>query len=1205
MDKKKFRDIPYNYTSADDELIVKHLFNDSTWNELETLRNKRVTGRSAKLLMRLMGDMFILRRNPFLYQELVNSPIRKSRFFSTAYNDLDTIETMAGNGGVIKITSQCRKYLKRLSKAISSHSKKRRRMKKELGDIIGEQNVFFDPFTLISHATDATDWRLYLPLAVLRPTQESQVAPLLKAVEKLGLKVVPRGAGTGLTGGAVPVAPNCVMINTEKLNRIHGINGQEFASEDGKPVTRPVITVESGVITQNAMEFAEKEGLVFATDPTSSWACTIGGNIAENAGGKKAVMWGTAIDNLVSYKIAMPGGKLLTIRRNSHPLRKILPDDRVSFSVLDDRGTLLREIHLSGTDIRKKGLGKDITNKSLNALPGIQKEGTDGIITSAEFILYEEYECKTTFCLEFFGKDMEEASKVIVEISREFVNEGKEALIALEHFDDEYMEAINYKVKAPRAESPKAALLIDMVGHTPDQIASGIQRLETLLAKYENSFLFTAKNDQEAQRFWRDRKKLGAIAARTNAFKLNEDIVLPLDVIGDFTKFTDNYNIKEERFNQESFIHEITTYIETAEPVEDREWLAARLPKAKELCKKNLEDLANTPNSELVKKQFSGKLLAELLDFFRGYNRILSEIREIYLNNRARRIVIATHMHAGDGNVHVNIPVFSNDMEMMERASQTADAIMSTAVKLNGVVSGEHGIGITKMKYLDKNRIDELNAYRSDVDPNTVMNPGQLTDQEIHEKVFTPSFNLLELEARILQHSSLEDLATRIARCVRCGKCKIDCCTFYPPKNMFFHPRNKNLAIASLIEAILYDVQRSHSTRFKHLKQLEEIADHCTICHKCLPPCPVNIDTGEVSILEREILQARKFKHSSIATTLSLKYLQSQSPLLNAVFRQSVVTWGGNAQRMGHKLAKPVAKIKYLKNSYPMQMLNSPMPKAEPETLRNILPACRNNQALVIKPEGEIKKTVFYFPGCGSERLYSNISKASIYVLLKTGSQVVLPPPFLCCGFPLKVNAKTELFNRITLRNSIMFSQISEMLSYINFDACIISCGTCLDSLREIESDKIFNCQLSDVSKFALENGIKVTEPRKMLYHAPCHDSLEGGAKTLLNETCGYEITPVPDCCSESGTLSMSRPDISNSMLKRKRVSIEEAANTGNTETKVILTNCPSCIQGLGRNADSGILPKHLAVELAEQTGGELWEQDLKRLLTNSEAITF
>lgn len=148
-------------------------------------------------------------------------------------------------------------------------------------------------------------------MAVLRPTRESQVAPLLDAVDSLKLHVIPRGAGTGLTGGAVPVSADCVMINTEKLNRIRGIKDVEFTSDLGDKVKMPVLNLEAGVITQDAMEHASARELVFATDPTSSWACTIGGNIAENAGGKKAVMWGTAIDNLVSYNIAMPGGRFL------------------------------------------------------------------------------------------------------------------------------------------------------------------------------------------------------------------------------------------------------------------------------------------------------------------------------------------------------------------------------------------------------------------------------------------------------------------------------------------------------------------------------------------------------------------------------------------------------------------------------------------------------------------------------------------------------------------------------------------------------------------------------------------------------------------------------------------------------------------------------------------------------------------------------
>ena len=136
----------------------------------------------------------------------------------------------------------------------------------------------------------------------------------------------------------------------------------------------------------------------------------IGGNIAENAGGKTAVLWGTAIDNLYSYRMAMPDGTLQEVRRVDHPLRKILPEDRVRFDIVDLGTNEIRHtIALQGTDIRTPGLGKDITNKALKGLPGIQKEGTDGVITSAKFILHKAYPHSVTCCLEFFGQDMDEA----------------------------------------------------------------------------------------------------------------------------------------------------------------------------------------------------------------------------------------------------------------------------------------------------------------------------------------------------------------------------------------------------------------------------------------------------------------------------------------------------------------------------------------------------------------------------------------------------------------------------------------------------------------------------------------------------------------------------------------------------------------------------------------------------------------------------
>ena len=714
MNTKDYREIPYNFTSADDKLIINHLFGHEVWDNLEELRSQRITGRSARLVMRFIGDLFILSRNPFLFQELIDSPTRRQRFFKTAKEDLSIIVTAAktatntkeSSKKVVHLVDLCKQQLKKLKSQLSNVPTQRSLMVKKLGPIIGKENVNYDPFSIISHATDATDWRLYLPLAVLRPATEEQVPELMKAVTELGFTIIPRGGGTGLTGGAVPLTQNCVIINTEKLTKIHKISHKPFPHL-GEGVKIPTLKLESGVVTSNAMKEAKKSGLVFATDPTSSWASTIGGNIAENAGGKTAVLWGTAIDNILSYSIAMPGQDLLTVTRIKHPMRKILPDDILEFEVTNKQDRVLKTISLAGTDIRKKGLGKDITNKALCGLPGFQKEGTDGVITSGEFVLYDAYEKKITFCLEFYGEDMDEASRVIVEISDEFHDEGKEVLMALEHFDEEYIKAIKYKLKAARSERPKAVLLIDMVGHNTEQIERGKKRLEHLLSPYKNTEIFTAQDADEAERFWRERKKLGAISARTNAFKLNEDIVLPLSALAEFTRFVDAYNIEEDIINKEQFIHEIKEYLETAEPIEDPDWLEAKIPKANDLCIETLEKLAlRTPESVRHESHIK-QLMANLLDLFSGYEKVSHTIESIFSSVRSKRIIIATHMHAGDGNNHVNIPVFSNDRKMMKRAEKTAEDVMTKTVELGGVVSGEHGIGITKMKFLEEKRLSD------------------------------------------------------------------------------------------------------------------------------------------------------------------------------------------------------------------------------------------------------------------------------------------------------------------------------------------------------------------------------------------------------------------------------------------------------------------------------------------------------------------
>ena len=427
-----------------------------------------------------MGDMFILRRNPFLWQWLVESHRRRRNFFRTASRDIEVIERNTKDDDRVRgVLRRCREYLRQVEDELSHAPGRRQKIRRALGAIVGEHNIAFDPFAIISHATDATDWRLALPLAVVWPAEESQVAPLLRACADLGLRVIPRGAGTGLTGGAVPLAEGCVMVNTERLNRIGGIRAEML----GAGRSAAVMDVEAGVITEDAMAAAEKQGLVFATDPTSAWASTIGGNLAENAGGKSAVLWGTAIDNVLSFRVIMPGGVSVDVARVEHPLRKILPEDEVRFRITRDDGAPARDIVLRGNDLRKKSLWKDITNKTLGGVPGLQKEGTDGVITSARFVLYRAYEKQSTACLEFFGHSMDEASQVILALSREIQNRGDEALLALEHFDEEYVRAIGYRVKATREERPKAVLLIDLVAREDGGMKTGRATLEAIVAR--------------------------------------------------------------------------------------------------------------------------------------------------------------------------------------------------------------------------------------------------------------------------------------------------------------------------------------------------------------------------------------------------------------------------------------------------------------------------------------------------------------------------------------------------------------------------------------------------------------------------------------------------------------------------------------------------------------------------------------------------
>ncbi|MCG8531469.1 MAG: DUF3683 domain-containing protein, partial [Desulfovibrionales bacterium] len=186
------RRIPYNYTSADDYQVIDHLFGSDVLRLVKALANQTDTGRSHRLLLRFMGDLFIIQRNPFLLQELVEHPLQRRRLFHEFESDLNTIRAKARHEEVLTVLDNCKKALDDLARQIRTHHATQQRILNHLRPVVGRENIYFDPFNITAHATDATDWRRYVPVAVVRPVEETQVPKLVRAIAQLNFSIIPR-----------------------------------------------------------------------------------------------------------------------------------------------------------------------------------------------------------------------------------------------------------------------------------------------------------------------------------------------------------------------------------------------------------------------------------------------------------------------------------------------------------------------------------------------------------------------------------------------------------------------------------------------------------------------------------------------------------------------------------------------------------------------------------------------------------------------------------------------------------------------------------------------------------------------------------------------------------------------------------------------------------------------------------------------------
>src|SRR5271154_6379237 len=340
--ESRLREIPYNYTSLADREIVIRLLGESAWAVLDGLRSERRTGRSARMLYEVLGDMWVVERNPYLQDDLLDNPKRRGQLIAALHHRLGEVEKRrdgadaARDAKVGELLRAAAQAVQRFERQFADFAVKRKRAQRLLTKHTRADNVRFDAFSRVSHVTDATDWRVELPFLVLMPDSEAEIPALVRDCIELGLTVIPRGGGTGYTGGAVPLTPWSAVMNTEKLETLGPVEMLVLPGGPESPATAAVtatIFSAAGVVTRRVTEAAERAGFVFAVDPTSADASCVGGNIAMNAGGKKAVLWGTAVDNLVWWRMVDAQGNWLEVTRLNPNLGKIHDQPVASFEL--------------------------------------------------------------------------------------------------------------------------------------------------------------------------------------------------------------------------------------------------------------------------------------------------------------------------------------------------------------------------------------------------------------------------------------------------------------------------------------------------------------------------------------------------------------------------------------------------------------------------------------------------------------------------------------------------------------------------------------------------------------------------------------------------------------------------------------------------------------------------------------------------------
>ncbi len=341
-----------------------------------------------------------------------------------------------------------------------------------LASAAGPDNFSDGPEDLVLHGYDASPSR-HRPEAVVYAVDTAQVARVMAAATAHGVPVVPRGAGSGLTGGAIPVAGG-VVLNLAGMDRIIKIDPAD-----------QVAVVEPGVVTARLQAAAEARGLFYPPDPASVEFCTVGGNAAENAGGLRAVKYGVTRD----YVLA---------------LAAVLPDGRV---------------FKTGRPTIKSVVGYDLTRLIVGS------EGTLAVITELTLRLLPKPEAKATISALF--DDLDQGAEAVQAVLLSGI-----LPTALEFMDATSLGAVNSYIGLGLPQGIQAMVLIDVDG-APEVVSGQSERLAGLLTESGGREVRTAEDPARAEELWRARRALSPAMFNLAPDKFNEDVAVPLGRLGE------------------------------------------------------------------------------------------------------------------------------------------------------------------------------------------------------------------------------------------------------------------------------------------------------------------------------------------------------------------------------------------------------------------------------------------------------------------------------------------------------------------------------------------------------------------------------------------------------------------------------------------------------------------------------------------------